>query len=164
MGGANTRHTFYFTPQVPLEGYAENVKPFSKELFERYDSAAREIIKEWLSDEGWAVRDNPDKYGIDLIAEKDGTEWMVEVEVRTSWNGNFPFKTLNLPTRKAKFKTPQTIFIVVSNDFEHFYAVRGEVLDMCGFIEKDTRLTKGELFYDIPLKFCHLYKIKNPAD
>ena len=139
------------------------MKAFSEELFQRYDNAAREIIKDWLADDGWEVRDNPDKYGIDLIAKKGDTEWMVEVEVRTSWNGAFPFKTLNLPTRKAKFVTPNTLFIVVSNDFEHFYAVKGDVLDLCGYVEKDTKYTKAEMFYDIPLKFCHLYRIKNPA-
>ena len=149
-------------PQVPLEGYAKNVKEFSKELFQRYDAAARGVITEWLQDEGWAVRDNPDKYGIDLIAEKDGVTWLVEVEIRTAWNGKFPFNTLQLSTRKKKFITPQTLFVVVSNDLEHFYAVTGDVFDLVGFVEKDTRLTKKELFYDIPLKFCHLYAIKNP--
>jgi len=139
------------------------MKKFSKELFEKYDEAAREVAKDWLTEEGWAVRDNPDKYGTDLKATKEGIHFDIEVEVRASWTGDFPFDTLNIPARKAKFAQKNTIFLVFASDFEHFYAVTAETLNLCGFIEKDTKYTKGELFFDVPLKFAFLYKVKNPS-
>jgi len=139
------------------------MKKFSKELFDKYDEAAREVAKEWLTEEGWTVRDNPDKYGIDLIATKGDAHWDVEVEVRASWTGDFPYKTLQLPERKAKFAKPNTIFLVFASDFQHFYAVTAETLKLCGFVQKDTKFTEGELFFDVPLKFAFLYSVKNPS-
>jgi len=139
------------------------MKKFSKELFEKYDEAARQVAKDWLSDEGWEVRDNPDKYGVDLFATKDDSHWDIEVEVRASWTGDFPYKTLQIPERKGKFAKPNTIFLVFASDFEHFYAVTAETLKLCGFVEKDTKYTEGELFFDVPLKFAFLYKVKNPS-
>lgn len=140
------------------------MKKFSKELFDKYDEAARNVAKDWLTEEGWSVRDNPDKYGTDLIATKGDSYWDVEVEVRASWTGDFPYKTLQIPQRKAKFAKANTIFLVFSSDFEHFYAVTAETLNLCGFVEKSTKYTEKELFFDVPLKFAFLYKVKNPAD
>lgn len=139
------------------------MKKFSKELFEKYDEAARDVAKDWLTEEGWNVRDNPDKYGTDLIATKDDVYWDVEVEVRASWTGDFPYKSLQIPQRKAKFAKDNTVFLVFASDFQHFYAVTADTLNLCGFIEKDTKYTEKELFFDVPLKFAFLYKVKNPS-
>jgi len=67
------------------------MKKFDKKLFDKYDLAARTVMKFWLEDRGYSVKDNPDPYGVDLIAIKDGNVSWVEVEVKDAWKGDFKF-------------------------------------------------------------------------
>lgn len=138
------------------------MKPFSKELFGKYDLAARTVMRLWLEDRGYSVKDNPDKYGVDLIAIKAGAVTWVEVEVKDSWKDEFKFKTLHLPFRKLKFATKDTVFVIFRSDLNFAYMFKGDVLADCEVVKKPTKFTKGDDdFFEIPLSRVHLYYTNN---
>ena len=138
------------------------MKPFSKELFGRYDLAARIVMRLWLEDRGYSVKDNPDKYGVDLIAIKEGQVTWVEVEVKDAWADEFKFKTLHLPFRKLKFATKDTVFVIFRRDFNYAFMFKGDVLADCEVVKKKTKFTKGDdEFFEIPLSKVHKYYTNN---
>ena len=140
------------------------MKPFDKTLHSRHDYAAKNAVMEWLEGDGWTVYENPDKYGVDLLAYRDGRELMIEVEIKRAWNVKFPFKSLHIPKRKEKFIKPNTIFMVLNDSLTQAYAIHAEALNMCVTIEKNTSLTREpDQFFEIPLKFAFLYDIENPS-
>jgi hypothetical protein len=138
------------------------MKPFSKDLFNKYDVAARAVMTIWLEDRGFSVKDNPEKYGVDLIAIKDGDVTWVEVEVKDSWVDEFKFKTLHLPFRKLKFATKDTVFVIFRRDFNFAFMFKGDVLADSEVIKKKTKFTKGDdEFFEIPLSRVHKYYTNN---
>jgi len=139
------------------------VKEFDESLFNRFDGTARSVVSYFLTERGWRVSDNDDQYGIDLVAEIDGKVRMVEVEVKQAWVGAFPFSSLHIPYRKAKFAQPDSVFCVLSSDLKRMAVVTGENVQKCGVVEKLTRLTDGvDSFYEIPLSLVYFYELKNP--
>ena len=51
---------------------------FIKKLFEKFDNSARERTKQFLRSQGCEVVDNPNQYGVDLIAEKNGKKYFLK--------------------------------------------------------------------------------------
>ena len=49
-------------------------KPFSQIIYNADDNAKHQII-EWLMDQGFEAWVNPDDYGIDVLATRDGTAY-----------------------------------------------------------------------------------------
>ena len=79
------------------------IKPFDQTLYQENDDAKHQVI-EWLSAEGFEAMVNPDQYGIDILAEKNGQQYEIEVEVKHNWVGErFPFGEVHFPARKKKF-------------------------------------------------------------
>jgi hypothetical protein len=62
------------------------IKPFDQTLYQENDDAKHQVI-EWLSAEGFEAMVNPDQYGIDILAEKNGQQYEIEVEVKHNWVG-----------------------------------------------------------------------------
>ena len=62
-------------------------KRFDRELFEKYDKAAREVTTKVLKSKGYVVVEHPDRYAQDLIAYMplDDYEFNVECEVKRVW-------------------------------------------------------------------------------
>jgi len=138
-------------------------KVFSQELHDRYDSAAREAVKEYLTDLGWTVRDNPDIYGIDLFATVGNRSIGVEVECKRGWIDEFKFRSLHIPKRKEKFISPENLFFVLNNEMNKAAIVSGDSLALCGFISKATsETTDDDLFFEIPLKMVEFIDMENP--
>jgi len=139
------------------------VKEFDESLFNRYDGTARTVVGEFLTGRGYEVSDNPDKYGIDLVAVINGRTRMVEVEVKAGWTGAFPFLNLHLPARKAKFAQADSVFCVLNSDLTRMAVVTGSDVLKCPIVEKPTRLTnKPDQLYEIPLSLVYFYEVKNP--
>lgn len=139
------------------------VKPFDSRLFDLHDASARVAVSDWLSDLGYWVHHNPNKYGVDLIAELDGKSRAVEVEVKIGWVDLFPFESLHIPARKAKFAGPDSVFCILNRDHSKLVAVTGDLVAMCGFVQKSTSLTQEpDLFFEVPLKFVYFYDLKKP--
>ena len=139
------------------------MKEFDESLFNRFDGTARTVVGDFLSQRGFEVSDNPDVYGIDLVATSNGRTRMVEVEVKTGWTGVFPFNNLHIPARKAKFAADDAVFCVLSADLKRMAVVTGDHVLNSKIVEKLTRLTDGvDYFYEIPISKCYFYELKNP--
>ena len=133
-------------------------KPFDQDLFDKYDALARAATKKFIEGQGWEVREHPDIYAQDLIATKDDLEILAECEVKTLWDGGaFPFDTVQLPERKKKFFTPNTVFFVWNKDLSnavYFWARDIDDLEPVPVSNKYTR--SGEYFFQVPINVTKL--------
>ena len=140
------------------------MKRFDKTLHASNDGAAKNAVIEWLEADDWVVYENPDIYGVDLIAERNGTNLMVEVEIKRGWQGSFPFRSLHIPKRKEKFIAPNVVFMVLDFTLSQAYVVTSETLQRCSLIEKNTSLTREpDQFFEVPLTWAFLYDIEKPS-
>jgi len=134
-------------------------KPFDKDLYEKYDEAAKEAAKDALRKKGYVVFDNPDKYAQDLIAEKDGKQFLVETEVKIlrNWDGmNFPYDTVQLPERKKKFFKKRTLFFIWNKELSHAVTFWSDDVKDIEPVEVPNKYRyKGELFFQIPIGKGH---------
>lgn len=127
-------------------------KTFSKRDFKKYDVAARDAAKSFWTRQGWTVSDNPDEYGVDLIAEKDGKRVYVEVEVKACWHGTeFHYDTIHLPIRKTKFMDKPTKFMVFNNSLTHAAVIGRRAIEASPVsVVPNRKIAMGERFYDVP--------------
>jgi hypothetical protein len=73
--------------------------------------------------------ENPDEFGINLLASGKGKEFGCEVEVKTQWHGaNFTFPTLHVALRKHKFMFSPSQFMVFSQGRKHAALVNRTVI------------------------------------
>ena len=138
-------------------------KKFSQELHDQFDSIAREKAKQLFKRYRMTLEDNPDKYGIDLIAYKDGELYgYVEVEVREAWTGeHFKYDTLNIPYRKRKlFLNPQRNCLVAFNSDCTYAFIVDEMTILFSDVQevKNKHLPEGEMFFKVPVS--ELKKVK----
>ena len=129
------------------------MKPFDQELYDR-DDAAKHLIIDYLARFNIIARVNPDPYGIDLLADKDGEAYEIEVEVKHNWSGEkFQFNSLHYSARKVKFLNPRANvkFITLNHEWTHAAIVDGDVLLNCKTVEKKTKYTESESFIEVPV-------------
>ena len=141
-----------------------STKAFSETLYAANDAATRSTVKEYF--EGYAI-DNPDKYGIDLIAQNLG----IEVERRPLWKGKkFPFDTVNFLARKAKFFSGDslTVYFIVNDDYSVGMFCMGT--DIQKFVLNNTPVEQScrvegqyrtESVYKLPISFFHYVFFKH---
>jgi hypothetical protein len=135
------------------------IKKFDQALHDKYDPPARAAVIKWAGKE-WKLQviDNPDKYGVDLIAYRDGIQvGFIEVEVR-SWNP-CPFNTIHVPVRKKHMlEVPNTLFFALTKDLSHAYWIFGDKTLTHETVEmKDD--TKHEAYYDVPKSLFNYVKL-----
>jgi hypothetical protein len=133
-----------------------NKKPFSKSHYDQDDSAKYQVIQ-WLRNQGYEAQVNPERYGIDVLADRDGEHLKVEVEVKHNWKGpHFQYSTLHYSDRKRKFlDTPDnTMFVTLNHERTHALVVPGPVLAKSETITKDTIYTRGEKFIEVDVDLC----------
>lgn len=129
-------------------------KPFDQELFDADDLAKHHVI-DYLGQHGIVARVNPDEYGIDLLADKNGKAYEVEVEVKHNWSGaSFPFRSLHYSARKTKFlnSAAEIKFITLNHEWTHAAIVDGDDLRAAKVVEKKTKYTQAESFLEIPVE------------
>ena len=98
-------------------------KRFDRTLHDANDPGSRRKIIEHLTLCGYECSENPDKYGIDVIATKNGETYLVEVERKKRWSGpHFQYGDVQIPYRKKKFKDTEgnVIFVVFNREMTHF--------------------------------------------
>ena len=127
-------------------------------MHDENDIPARQVVKKFYSNIGYALIDNPDKYGIDLI-DKDGI-LSVEVERRMVWDKDeFPFLDVNFLQRKEKFfnssRSIITEYAIVSSNLKRIGIIDKKTL--MGFIDltspqesPNKYVNDSEFFYKIP--------------
>ena len=133
-------------------------KKFDQALFDKSDPAARQKVTSFLNRCGFQVRENSNKYGVDLVASKDGTEVYVEVERRGAKNwpgGKFRFSTVHVPGRKEKYLGKKFAYAALSHDMNQLAWLSSEKVQMYFKEELTTEVPNcyvayGERFFDIP--------------
>lgn len=128
-------------------------KHFSEKDHKAYDEIARSTAKAFWASLGWEVSDNPDEYGVDLIAQKDGKQFYVEVEVKRGWHGaEFKYDTVHLPVRKSKFLDRPTKFMVFNNSLTHAAVISRTAVEKAPVsVVPNRKIPIGERFYDVPV-------------
>jgi hypothetical protein len=129
-------------------------KHFSERDHRINDEAARGSAKAFWSAQGYTVTDNPNTYGVDLIAEKDKKRIYLEVEVKHTWHGiDFKYPTMHLPLRKAKFLDKPTVFMIFNSFLSHAALIgRKTVRSAEIVVVPNKKVSAGEKFYSIPVE------------
>ena len=129
-------------------------KAFSQELHDIYDAPARKAVSDWVNMKwGLNARDNPNKYGVDLICfRSDAPVGALEVEVRQE--GFDRHQTIHVGQRKDKLfqQGLPTLFFALTQDLSRAYWVKADLIANCPLIEVYNKfVNKGELFYNCPI-------------
>lgn len=133
-------------------------KPFSVDLHTANDAAAKETLIKALRAQGIDAIENPDPYGVDIIATNKAMSY--EVEVKHNWDaGEFPFDSVHIPARKLKFLNQPVKFVILSSNRNWAIVIDGEVVKASKIIEKDTKLTRGERFIEVPAQKAALVSL-----
>lgn len=140
-------------------------KKFSTELHKEFDdSACTAVLKHLIEDLGlYAVR-NDDMYGVDIVVfgglRKPAS--YVEVEVKKVWRQDqdvFPWKDINIPTRKEKFLKLglPTEFWVLREDLNMAIVIPDIILEKAPRVEVPNKYNaSGELFFKVLIEDCIL--------
>jgi hypothetical protein len=130
-------------------------KKFDQKLFNENDPKSREVVINFFKKYNITLKDNEDKYGVDLVSEDETAKF--ELERRLVWNKtDFPFNDINLPERKAKFFLQNNVsYIIISRDYSHIGVIMGaeikKYLNDSNLKESANKfVSKGEMFYKLP--------------
>lgn len=129
-------------------------KPFDISLYADDDDAKDQVIR-WLERKGFRAWVNPDKYGIDVLAEYAGDPYAFEVEVKHNWDGpKFTFGTVHFSARKLKFAKGNSFFTMLNHQRDRMLMVDAETVSGCPVVSKNTIYTRGEQFIAVPKSAC----------
>lgn len=135
-------------------------KQFDQATYDKYDPAKHQVV-EWLKRRNFTAWINEDQYGIDVIADKDGIRYEIEVEVKNNWSGEyFQYSGVHFSNRKRKYVSnpSNTWFIMLNRERTHLLTVDGETFLNASVISKRTIYTEDEQFVEIPKEKCLFYK------
>jgi len=143
--------------------YLKELKSFSQHLHDIYDAPARKAVSDWCKMKwGLDCKDNPNKYGVDLIAYRSGSlVGALEVEVRQV--GFDQFGSIHKAQRKDKLVLGNlpVLFFALTHDLSRAYWAKVSSLESCPLIEVPNKyVSKGELFYDCPIKLFKIAELK----
>jgi hypothetical protein len=135
---------------------------FNQQSFDENDGIGRELLTAFLEKKCHKVSNNCDKYGIDLVSEKDGVEykWEVEMKSKRPWTcmEDFAFKTVSFLNRKAKWKDTQFWYVIICTETRAALMCRSDVVFHEDYKEKiyiNTAQRKGtDEFYRVPKEKC----------
>jgi hypothetical protein len=134
-------------------------KPFSPELHAENDGPAKDAVMAFIK-RAWNLEPREaGKYDCDLdVYEKGALIAHVEVEKRSHWTGDFPFATVNVPTRKRKFFLLDlpTLLFSVKADFTQALYTRGDIILDSPIVDNPNRYLKEEKFFSVPLRYWKL--------
>ena len=137
-------------------------KPFDPVLYEKDDNAKDLWVSYLQSAKSYKAWINPDQYGIDVLAEKNGLQYSFEVEVKHNWKGNvFPFSNVHFSARKLKFANDQgrNFFIMLNHERDIALAVSGKTMLNSAVVTKNTIYTQNERFVEVPVSHCLFVQI-----
>jgi hypothetical protein len=143
-------------------------KPFDPVANNQDDKPAKKVFIAYLKDNGYTeVIENPNKYGIDILAtHSNGELHKYDVEVKHGWKVKyFNWSTVHVPERKRKFAEPNNQFFVVMNEqLKYAYVATGAKYLEAEQIVLDTWNRPEDYFVDIPVKDCTLIELVNYAN
>lgn len=144
-------------------------KQFDPALYEQYNRAAIDAVRSHINASGLFVQDNDDIYGPDLVVYLGfKPRYYVECEVKLIWSGpDFPFDTIQLPERKAKFaRLPKPCeFWICNREYTHAIVISDRNLEPDMIVEVPNKLVaNGELFYQVPIDRTVLVELEKEND
>jgi|TARA_R100000482_G_C5079847_1_gene125498 hypothetical protein len=128
-------------------------KPFSEGNHASNDPVGKDIVLEFLRSKGIKAIENPDDYGVDIMAP------IYEVERRTIYQANWPYKTVHVPERKTKFLVHDIYYVVVvhhatNKPSNSLMICRSNIIRKCNIeVVPNNSVPDGEGFYDVPMGF-----------
>jgi len=136
-------------------------KPFSRDLYDESDEAAKAAVEYHLRKGGWATSSG-EKYDVDIKAYMEGHDgWPEiehhEVEVKHGWKGDWPscWHDVRIPERKMRLiehLTYPLYFWVLSDDLSQAWVIPFEVFEHAPKEVVDNKYTTGEKFAIIPVR------------
>jgi hypothetical protein len=135
---------------------------FNQQSFDENDGIGRQLLTAFLEKKRHNVSNNRDKYGIDLVSEKDGVEykWEVEMKSKRPWTcmDDFAFKTVSFLNRKAKWKEDTFWYVIICTETRAALMCRSDIIFDEQYKEKlyiNTAQRKGtDEFYRVPKEKC----------
>ena len=122
---------------------------FKQKLFDKYDTPARNKLKEVLGD---YIEDNPNKYAQDFIIKSDKCKYKyLEVQVCSTWSGGskYPYEKVWIFERKSVYNyDSSTLFITLSRDLKEGYLF--DIDSIKGIKPRRMKKYSREFVYDIP--------------
>ena len=132
-------------------------KPFSKNLYGKYDGVAKDTLINHLLKDGHILVDSTESYDADVVTEKLGEKHYSEAEVKTAWKGDWPthWAEVRLPERKKRLKDKHKDgvlnFYIFRPDFKQAWRIKDTLLTDDILREAKGRyIVKGEKFFHIP--------------
>lgn len=122
------------------------IKKFDQKLYDKYDTPARNIIKNMLKE---YVSDNPNIYGEDMILNIPDCRYKyLELQVCTNWldEDKYPYDCPFVYARKANFDD-KTLFLILNRNM-----TKGLIFNRKSLSPKPRRLKKFSRYfvYDVP--------------
>jgi|TARA_R110000796_G_scaffold24123_3_gene68908 hypothetical protein len=140
-------------------------KPFSRNLYAKYDAAAKKKLIEHLSKDGHTLVDAEESFDADLVTRKDGEKHFSEAEVKTAWKGDWPtnWAEIRIPERKKKLLSKHTNnlkFYIFSGDMSKAWCIDSSLLTDDKLKEANGRnIYSGEQFYHVPYTEAQLINV-----
>ena len=133
--------------------HTHTTKPFSEGNHAANDKPGKKVVIAFLKSVGINAIENPDDYGVDLLAAG------YEVERRTIKSTKWPYPTVHVPYRKDKF-FENIIFYAVNvhheiNDdiYDTVMLCSSEIVIKYPVVEVPNKsVPKDEYFFDVPFK------------
>ena len=137
-------------------------KRFDKSLYKMYDELAKDATKLYNEGLGQTLTDNPDRYRQDLVADSH----LVECEVKLVWDTDeFPYDTVQLPQRKAKFFDKLTKFYIWNKSLTRAATFWSDDIKDLEPVEVPNKYVyKGEYFFQIPLDMVEFVELQHELE
>ena len=137
-------------------------KPFDPQLHAENDGPAKDAVMAFIK-RAWNLEPREaGQYDCDLdVYEKGALIAHIEVEKRSHWTGDFPFSTVNVPTRKRKFfllDLPTLLFSVKADLTQALYT-RGDIILDSPIVDNPNRYLKEEKFFSVPIRYWKLVSL-----
>lgn len=131
-------------------------KHFDKELYNKYDTAAKLAVEKLFEGSDWTIQISPKKTAVDYMIFEGGEHiGYLEVEVKMNWSTPiFPYADVQWPERKWKYCNldKPTIFLMFNHDQSQYLTATGEVL-LGSKLEmvRNKYVRFGENFFKVPV-------------
>ena len=134
-------------------------KKFSQSLYNQCDPASVKMAANFLSTWGWKVKDATERFKIgDILFTYDGTDHLVEVEVKKVWIKHFRWQgwdTVDVPLRKRHNQSEWYVMFNIHLDTLAIIEMRA--VQRSPVKQKNTIYTNNEGFYKVKLSLFDFY-------
>jgi len=143
---------------------------FDKNLYNQYDSLAKDVMSNWLLSNGYKDINTEETYGVDIVCKnKDNVECYFETEIKIGWHDHWPesWKEIRIPYRKRRLIDKWTkegshgnlTFVIFNKHLDQAWFMDGAMVNKCDVKPVDNRRSANELFFHIKVPDAKLVKV-----